>query len=174
MVVDVYSPEHFAHLERGDACVTFTRQGLKGLNIKFENDFSHSVQNGADHEHLPTVPTRVDPPVEGFFEWMKGVSYEFLSDYDKTDYWAAIAYSPSTGRYGTASELRGRDTALRMAKDNCGAADARPVVLVGNGWCALAIGQDTSAWGVAGLKIDQRPSNTPSMQPSNELPTVGS
>lgn len=122
---------------------------VKSRNTTIENAFPKPpVPNNADRERIPTAPVRVDPPAVGFFEWMKGVDREYLSDYDKTDYWAAIAYSPSTGRYGTYSEARGRDTALRASRDFCKADDARPVVLVGNGWCALAVGRDTSAWGV--------------------------
>jgi hypothetical protein len=101
---------------------------------------------------------------------MQYVDREYLSEYDKTDYWAAIAYSPTTGNYGTSSELRGRDTATRMAKDKCGAADAQSVVLVGNGWCALAVGRDTDAWGV-GYASDRTTAERNALEAAGERTT---
>lgn len=99
---------------------------------------------------VSTGPARADDdgPLAGFVDWMTNVNREYLSEYDKTDFWAAIAYSPATGKFGCSGNWIGRDTATRAAKDNCNADDARPVVVVGNGWCALALGKDKSAWGV--------------------------
>lgn len=51
---------------------------------------------------------------------------------------AAIAYSPCTGRYGYAFGQGCRAEADAEAVANCGAADARPVAWVENGWVALA------------------------------------
>src|SRR5262245_35073478 len=63
------------------------------------------------------------------------------------DTYAAIAYSTSTGRvghgYGQPSRAAAEDTALA----NCGAGDAKVVVWVRNGWCALALGDDREAYG---------------------------
>jgi len=96
-------------------------------------------------------------PVKGVIEWRPGLERD-ATDYDKTDFWSAIAYSPSTGKYGASSEWTNQDNASRRARENCNAPDARAVVLCCNGWCALALGKtaDTgeSGWGV-GWGADQ-------------------
>ena len=54
--------------------------------------------------------------------------------------YAAIAYSPSTGKYGTSRNYPTRGEADRAAIANCGAADARVVVWASGGsYCALAV-----------------------------------
>lgn len=61
---------------------------------------------------------------------------------------AAIAYSPATGKYGCAYNLRSRSTAEKAALADCGADDARVVCWVKDGFCILALGDDKACWGV--------------------------
>lgn len=93
-----------------------------------------------------------DGPVVGVVEWEPGILREDKTDYDKTDFWAAIAFSPSTGKYGSTCEWTSQDNAVRVARESCNAKDARVVVLCCNGWCALALGQPAASgdqgWGV--------------------------
>lgn len=93
-----------------------------------------------------------DGPVVGVVEWKPGISREDKTDYDKTDFWAAIAFSPSTGKYGSTCYQMSQDNAVRIARECCNAKDARVVVLCCNGWCALALGDPSAAgehgWGV--------------------------
>jgi hypothetical protein len=102
---------------------------------------------------LLAVPTYCadDGPVVGIIEWTPGLERD-ANSYDKTDYWAAIAFSPATGKYGASCEWTSRDVAERAARDNCNAPDAQVVVLCCNGWCALALGNPTAegtwGWGV--------------------------
>lgn len=63
------------------------------------------------------------------------------------DTYAAIAYSPATGKYGYAYNFGSRASAEEAAVRNCKADDARIVTWVNNGWCALALGDDRSSWG---------------------------
>jgi hypothetical protein len=99
-----------------------------------------------------------DGPVKGYIEW-KDRNRSDASDWDKTDFWAAIAFSPSTGKYASSCEYRPFDLAERAAREKCNAPDARTVVLCGNGWCALALGDQKMGkdfgWGV-GWGPDQR------------------
>jgi hypothetical protein len=89
-----------------------------------------------------------DGPVVGIVQWAPGLERD-ATPYDKTDYWAAIAYSPDTGKYGSSGEWPSRDNAERAARRNCNAQDARVVVLCCNGWCALALGETgKGGWGV--------------------------
>jgi hypothetical protein len=64
---------------------------------------------------------------------------------------AAIAYSPLTGRYGYASGATSLADAATNATVNCGATDAQVVAWVQNGWTAFARGADgrTFAYGVS-------------------------
>jgi hypothetical protein len=64
------------------------------------------------------------------------------------DTYAAIAYSPATGNYGYGYNYVSRGSAEAAAIRNCKANDARIVTWVNNGWCALALGDDKTAWGV--------------------------
>ncbi len=93
-----------------------------------------------------------DGPAVGVIEWQPNIPRERKTDYDKTDFWAAIAFSPSTGKYGPTCYHTSQDNAVRIARENCNAKDARPMVLCCNGWCALALGQPAGkgeyAWGV--------------------------
>jgi hypothetical protein len=73
-----------------------------------------------------------------------GVSDVF---YFATDAFAAIAYSPETGKYGYAHGYGTREISEQVALRNCKADDARIVASVLNGFCALAVGDD-GAWGV--------------------------
>ena len=86
-----------------------------------------------------------DDLVRGFIE-------RHPNEVPRTDYWAAIAISPSTGKYGAICWETSQDVAVRIARDNCNARDARTVVLCGNGWCSLALGTPPKTgewtWGV--------------------------
>jgi hypothetical protein len=64
------------------------------------------------------------------------------------DTYAAIAYSPATGKIGCAYNYGSRFSAEQAALGRCPAADARIVGWVHNGFCALAVGADKSCWGV--------------------------
>jgi hypothetical protein len=58
--------------------------------------------------------------------------------------YGAIAYSPSTGKYGYSYNCYSEGEAERIALRNCRAADAEVEVWVENGWAALAVGDDGS------------------------------
>jgi hypothetical protein len=92
-----------------------------------------------------------DGPLVGVIEWEPGLRSD-ATDWDKTDYWAAIALSPSTGKYGSSCEWTSRDTAARDAREKCNSSDARTIVMCCNGWCALALGDEKPGkdfgWGV--------------------------
>ena len=77
------------------------------------------------------------------------------TDDDYTTYYAAIAYSQSTGRYGYSSGFAAEVNARRQALKECKAADAKVVLIVGNGYAALALGDDTSAYGFGHSKTQQ-------------------
>src|SRR5205823_212946 len=62
--------------------------------------------------------------------------------------YAAIAYSPAMGNYGYGYNYGSRTAAEAAAIRNCKADDARIVTWVNNGFCALALGEDKTAWGV--------------------------
>ena len=62
------------------------------------------------------------------------------------DTYAAVAYSPATGKYGYAWNHRSRHLAERAALSKCPAADARVVGWVKGGWLVLAVG-DNNAYG---------------------------
>jgi hypothetical protein len=64
------------------------------------------------------------------------------------DTYAAVAFSPSTGKYGYAWNYRSRSAAEQVALSQCKAADAKIVGWVKGGWLALAIGEE-NAYGVA-------------------------
>jgi hypothetical protein len=64
-----------------------------------------------------------------------------------TTYYAAIAFSSSTGRYGYTYGWLSEDNARRASRAHCKADDARVVLVVGNGYAALALGDDRSAYG---------------------------
>ncbi|MBY0527011.1 MAG: DUF4189 domain-containing protein [Gemmataceae bacterium] len=63
------------------------------------------------------------------------------------DTYAAIAYSPSTGKVGYAYNYGSRWSAEKAALNNCPVSDARIVTWVNNGFCAIAVGDDKSCWG---------------------------
>lgn len=90
-----------------------------------------------------------DEAVVGVVRWRPGEEPD-ATMYDKTDYWSAIAISPSTGKYGSTCEWSSRDNASRAAREGCNAEDARLIVMCCNGWCALAMGEADGkpAWGV--------------------------
>jgi hypothetical protein len=66
---------------------------------------------------------------------------------NRRDTFAAIAFSPATGRYGYGDEHHSRESAEEEARLKCQAEDARIVTWVHNGFCALAVDTD-GAWGV--------------------------
>jgi hypothetical protein len=61
---------------------------------------------------------------------------------------AAIAYSEATGKWGYAYDYPYGSSARKDAKKNSKAEDAQVVVVAGNMWCALALGDDKDAYGV--------------------------
>jgi hypothetical protein len=75
------------------------------------------------------------------------------------DSYAAIAYSPSTGKFAYAYDLRSRSAAEKAALEKCAAPDATIACWVNKGFCALALGQDKSCWGV-GWRYGNGASNT--------------
>jgi hypothetical protein len=93
-----------------------------------------------------------DGPLIGIVDLLKYVDRRYASEYDKTDFWASIALSPSTGKFSFTCHMTSRDNAVIIARDNCNARDARTLVLCCNGWCSLALGGDPAdvdlAWGV--------------------------
>ncbi|HVS34024.1 MAG TPA: DUF4189 domain-containing protein [Gemmataceae bacterium] len=64
------------------------------------------------------------------------------------DTYTAIAYSEKTGRYGYSHDYSSSDEAKQRALAECKADDAKVLVCVGNGWCALAL-SDGSEYGFA-------------------------
>ena len=64
-----------------------------------------------------------------------------------SDSYAAIAYSPTTGKYTYAYDLRSRSAAENAALEKCGE-DAHLACWVNRGFCALALGSDKSCWGI--------------------------
>lgn len=88
-----------------------------------------------------------DGPVVGTVIWKPGLERD-ANSYDKTDFWAAIAYSPATGKFGASCNWTADINASRSARERCNASDARTVVMCNNGWCALALGEDREKWGV--------------------------
>lgn len=66
----------------------------------------------------------------------------------RADY-AAIAFSQSTGKYGYTWGYKTRTAAEQAAVARVSAYDARPVVWVHNGYCALALGdvRGAAGWG---------------------------
>ena len=66
------------------------------------------------------------------------------------DTFAAIAYSPATGHVGYAYNAASQRGAERRALEECDRSDAEVVVVVRNGYVALAVGEDGAygyAWG---------------------------
>ena len=58
------------------------------------------------------------------------------------DFFAAIAYSPSTGRYGYATGCDSQGQAERRALRACATDDAEIEIWVEDGWAALAVDKD--------------------------------
>lgn len=96
--------------------------------------------------------------VRGYVEW-KDRCREEASDWDRTDYWSAIAVSPITRKYAAGCEYLSVDLAERAAREKCNAPDAQVAIACGNGWCALALGGQKTGedfgWG-AGWGADQQ------------------
>jgi len=64
-----------------------------------------------------------------------------------SDSYAAIAYSPTTGKYAYVYDLRSQSAAEKAALEKCGE-DAHLACWVNRGFCALALGSDKSCWGI--------------------------
>jgi serine/threonine-protein kinase len=84
---------------------------------------------------------------------VSGILAAFVQAQDRTleisrSSYAAIAYSPATGQYGYSYDYRSRKAAEKAALEKCGADDARIACWVNFGFCALALGNDKSCWGV--------------------------
>jgi hypothetical protein len=65
----------------------------------------------------------------------------------EVDTYAAIAYSPSTGKWGTGQGYPWLNRARERALAECDADDARIIGWVENGFIALALGDDVGAYG---------------------------
>lgn len=61
--------------------------------------------------------------------------------------YAAIAYSPATGKFAYAYDLRSRSAAEKAALEKCGEPDATIACWINRGFAALALGNDKSCWG---------------------------
>jgi hypothetical protein len=72
--------------------------------------------------------------------------------------YAAIAYSPSTGKFAYSYDRRSRKEAEKEALEKCGAPDATIACWVNRGYAALALGKDKSCWG-SGWKYGDNASN---------------
>jgi len=99
------------------------------------------------------TPANDDGAAVGIFTWGTGLEPN-ASAADKTDFWAAIAYSPSTGRWAGSCNWNTDVDASRVAREKCNASDARTLVMCRNGWCALAASDSSSGWGV-GCDVDR-------------------
>ena len=75
------------------------------------------------------------------------------------DSYAAIAYSPSTGKIGYSYNECCRHHAEEAALKACPASDAKIVCWVNDGFCAIALGDDKSTWG-SGWSYGDGASNT--------------
>ena len=80
---------------------------------------------------------------------------------------AAIAYSPSKGEFGYAYNHRSRSAAEKAALRECDAPDAEIVCWVNKGFCALALGDDKTTWGV-GWRYGGGSNNTDAMKAAME------
>ena len=65
------------------------------------------------------------------------------------DRYAAIAYSPSTGKYGYSFGSGSRCCAEQTAMRHCPMEDARIVAWSRNSWCVLALGDEVGKYGWA-------------------------
>lgn len=63
------------------------------------------------------------------------------------DSFAAIAYSPTTGKYAYVYDRRSQAAAEREALEKCGEG-AESACWVNKGFCALALGSDKTCWGI--------------------------
>ncbi|OAI47591.1 hypothetical protein AYO44_01560 [Planctomycetaceae bacterium SCGC AG-212-F19] len=73
--------------------------------------------------------------------------------------YAAIAYSRSTGRDGSADQCATVAEAERLAVQRCDAPDAHVVVWANHDWCALAVGEDKAfgfAWGRSRAEVEKQ------------------
>lgn len=61
--------------------------------------------------------------------------------------YAAIAYSPTTGKYSYATDYNSRKAAEAAANAALGTDDAKAVCWTSEGFCALALGDDKTAYG---------------------------
>lgn len=107
-----------------------------------------------------------DGPVVGVVRWEPGERRD-ANSYDKTDFWACISYSPSTGKFGSSCNWTADINAKRQSRDNCNAKDAKPVVMCCNGWCSLALGDDKEAFGV-GWGADRQTAEKFALQSAKE------
>ena len=69
-----------------------------------------------------------------------GILMASTSAANALDYYAAIAFSPTTGNTGWSYGYSSQESAQAMALQKCNASDARIAVSVRNGYCALAKG----------------------------------
>ena len=104
-----------------------------------------------DTTRTTTPPDAPPPPVDTTTN--KGKPSEdvpLLPHNAYIDTYAAIAYSPETGRYGYGFRCSSKEEAGQEAIRQCHADDARALIYTYNAWCALAVGDNGaygSAWG---------------------------
>jgi len=97
------------------------------------------------------------PIINGAWYWGHyGLNYPSWNNYGypnynnyPVQYYAAISYSPSTGRYGSAWGEINRLTAVRSATAYCVANDCRPTVWVADGCAAVAKNENSGSIGWA-------------------------
>jgi hypothetical protein len=72
---------------------------------------------------------------------------EARAENDGFSTWAAVAYSPVTGRYGYGRGFYAEINARRRALNACDAADARVIAVANGSWVALALGDNRRVYG---------------------------
>lgn len=72
------------------------------------------------------------------------LAFAQTSEAQSGDRYAAVAWSPSTGRYGYSYNCRTYELARAMALEYCNASDARIVIWTRNGYIAIARGYGRS------------------------------
>lgn len=83
------------------------------------------------------------------------ISDQASKAFDVADYYAAVARSELTGRYGSGYGYRSRDEAEQAALKNVNADDARVVGWCRNSWLAFANEKLTGAWGHAWANTEE-------------------
>ncbi|MBC8871217.1 MAG: DUF4189 domain-containing protein [Planctomycetes bacterium] len=88
-------------------------------------------------------------------KYWESQSQPATSSYSRERY-AAIAYSPSTGKYGYSHGSSSRCSAERAALGHCPEKDVRILAWTRNAWCVLALGDSVGEYGWAWATDSQR------------------